>query len=101
MIVAFSILHVPRDEHAALFAKLVKWLRPGGLFVASFGARDSDAGCEANWLGAPMYWSGFEAGVEEHLLAASGFLVERAVIETIEEDGQPTRFLWVIARRAQ
>jgi SAM-dependent methyltransferase len=99
-IVAFySILHVPRDEHAALFSSFAAWLRPGGLLVASFGARDSDAGYEPDWLGTPMYWSGHEPEVEREMIRAAGFAIERAAIETIDEDGQPTPFLWVVARR--
>jgi SAM-dependent methyltransferase len=31
----YSVTHVPRTEHAALFREIAKWLRPGGVFVAS------------------------------------------------------------------
>ena len=98
-VVAFySIIHVPRAEHAALFANVAAWLRPGGLFVASFGTRDTEAGYEDEWLGTPMYWSGYKPKVELRLVEGAGLAVDRAAIETIDEDGQPTSFLWVVAR---
>ena len=34
----YSISHVPRDEHACLFARAAGWLKPGGLFLATLGA---------------------------------------------------------------
>jgi len=51
----FSIIHVPREEQSGLLGKVAKWLRPGGLFVASFGVSGTAAGHEDDWLGAPMY----------------------------------------------
>ena len=34
----YSILHVPRAEQPALLARIARWLKPGGLFLASLGA---------------------------------------------------------------
>ena len=31
----YSIMHVPRQEHQALFGRIARWLKPGGLFLAS------------------------------------------------------------------
>ena len=36
----YSISHIPRAEHRDLFAKLARWLTPGGLFLATLGASD-------------------------------------------------------------
>ena len=30
----YSIAHIPREEHAALFGEVARWLRPGGLLLA-------------------------------------------------------------------
>ncbi|HET9015928.1 MAG TPA: class I SAM-dependent methyltransferase [Thermomicrobiaceae bacterium] len=95
-VVAFySIIHLPRDEHARVFARIARWLRPGGLFVASLGARDLAAGTDEDWLGVPMYWSHFDAATNRRLVAAAGLTVEWSEeIATGDE-----RFLWVVARR--
>ena len=30
IVALYSIIHVPREEHASLFARMHEWLRPGG-----------------------------------------------------------------------
>ncbi len=98
-VVAFySLTHVPRDEHAALFARIRRWLRPGGLFLASLGVEDDPGGIEADWLGVDMYFSHFSARVNRRLLEAAGLLVELADVVTEPEDRHNARFLWVVAR---
>ncbi|HSH70766.1 MAG TPA: methyltransferase domain-containing protein, partial [Deferrisomatales bacterium] len=53
----YSLLHLPRREQPRLMAKVCDWLRPGGLFLGNLAARPFGAMYEADWLGAPMYWS--------------------------------------------
>jgi SAM-dependent methyltransferase len=99
-VVAFySLTHVPRDEHAALFGRIRQWLRPSGLFLASLGVEDDPGGVEAGWLGVDMYFSHFSARVSLRLLAAAGLIVERSETRTEPEDRFDARFLWVVARR--
>jgi len=99
-VVAFySLTHVPRDEHAALFGRIHGWLRPGGVFIASLGVEDDPGGIE-DWLGVDMYFSHFSARVSLRLLAAAGFVVERADVVAEPEDRFDARFLWVVARVA-
>ncbi|HUY99353.1 MAG TPA: class I SAM-dependent methyltransferase [Thermomicrobiaceae bacterium] len=94
-VVAFySIIHLPRAEHPIVLSKVARWLRPGGLFVASLGARDLAAGTEDDWLGVPMYWSHFDAERNRRLIEEAGLAIERAE-ETSDGD---ERFLWVVAR---
>jgi SAM-dependent methyltransferase len=95
----FSIIHVPRDEQAGLLANISHWLCPGGLFVATMGARATENGYEEDWLGAPMYWSHFDAETNRRLVAEAGLVIESATLETADEDGAPVTFLWVVARK--
>jgi SAM-dependent methyltransferase len=98
-VVAFySLTHVPREEHAALFARIRRWLRPGGVFLASLGVEDDPGGVEADWLGVDMYFSHFSARVNRRLLEIAGLRVERADVVTEPEDRHDARFLWVVAR---
>ena len=95
-VVAFySIIHLPRAEHPTVLRNVARWLRPGGLFVASLGARDLAAGTEDDWLGVPMYWSHFDAATNRQLVEDAGLEIEIAE-ETVAED---ERFLWVVAHR--
>jgi SAM-dependent methyltransferase len=94
----YSISHVPRQEHGALFERVSRWLVPGGLFLATLGARD-DPGWIGDWLGQPMFFSSHDADINRRLLTAANFdLVIDDVIETPEPEG-PVPFLWVLAER--
>ena len=49
----FSLLHVPRREHAAVLGSIRRWLRPTGVAILTMGAGPGGDGVEADWLGAP------------------------------------------------
>lgn len=92
----YSITHVPRTEHVALLQQIAVWLRPGGVFVASLGAFQTH-GTEENWLGVKMFFSHYDAKVNEQLVRDAGFVIEKA--EVVEQDNEDCRFLWIVARR--
>ena len=95
----FSIIHVPREEQAELLAQIARWLRLGGLFVATMGASATEDGYEEDWLGAPMYWSHFDAETNLGLVEEAGLTIASSTLETADEDGAPVTFLWVVARK--
>ena len=95
----YSIIHVPRVELASLFKRVFDWLRPGGLLVATMNGSDTPGSFEDDWLGARMFWSGYDARTTRRLIEDAGFRVESFTLETAEEDGEPTSFWWVVARR--
>jgi SAM-dependent methyltransferase len=94
----YAITHVPRDEHANLLRMIAGWLRPDGLFVASFSNAGGSDGVEDDFLGAPMFFSGYDAQANMRLVQEAGFEIVSALPETDEEFGQPTTFLWIVAR---
>ena len=99
-VVAFySIIHVPRDEQPALFARIAQWLRPDGVFLATLSSRNAPADYEPDWLGVPMYWSGFDPAVTRRHIEDAGLAITSAAVETADEDGEAISFLWVEARR--
>jgi SAM-dependent methyltransferase len=77
----YSIIHVPREEHAALFARLWELLEPGCRLFAVLGRSDWVAS-EADWLdsGVDMYWSHFDADTNLRLVGDAGFHVLRSEI---------------------
>ncbi len=95
----YSIIHVPRREHAGLLATIERWLRPGGLLVATMGASPTESGYEENWLGAPMYWSHFDAETNRQLVEQAGLELVSVADETVEEHGAAVTFLWLTARK--
>jgi 2-polyprenyl-3-methyl-5-hydroxy-6-metoxy-1,4-benzoquinol methylase len=92
----YSITHVPREEHATLLRRVVDWLKPNGLFIASLGS-DECADWVGEWLGTEMFFSHYDAGTYGRLVREAGFHIERAAL--VDQDNEDARFLWVIARR--
>lgn len=95
----FSLIHVPRAEHAALLERIAGWLRPGGLLVATMGVRDTPGEVEDDWLGAPMYFSHWDAATNRRLVEQAGLRILSAREETADEDGAPVTFLWIVAEK--
>jgi SAM-dependent methyltransferase len=96
----YAFGHVPREEHAALLRQIAAWLRLGGLFVASFSNDGSAGEIDDDWLGAPMYFSGYDAETNARLVRSAGLHIVTARPETAEEFGRPTTFFWIVARKA-
>jgi SAM-dependent methyltransferase len=102
VIAFYSITHVPRAEHGELIEKMARWLVPGGFFLGSLGAGDDEGTVEEDWLGAPMFFSSFDADTSKGLLTSAGFTLEEAdVVSEEEHDGTTSSFLWVVARVIQ
>jgi hypothetical protein len=93
-----SLNHIPRIEYKTLFGRIYGWLRPGGLFLSSFGAGDCEGRVEEDWLGAPNYFSSYPGEIMMELFQDSGFLVERCDNSVQDESGNLVAFLWIFGR---
>jgi ubiquinone/menaquinone biosynthesis C-methylase UbiE len=98
VVALYTISHVPREQHATLFASVYRWLTPGGLFLATLGAADSPDWF-GPWLDDEMFFSSYDAEENRRVLRAAGFeLLLDDVLATAEPEGD-VNFLWVIARK--
>jgi len=98
VVALYSISHIPRSEHDAVFRRIASWLKPGGIFLATLGAAQGPA-WYGDWLGVPMFFSSFDADRNRELLRSAGFhLLVDEVVEMTEPEG-PVSFLWVLARK--
>lgn len=94
----YAISHVPRDRHGPLLQKIAGWLKPGGWFLTSMGARGCPDTIE-RWLGVDMFFSSYDAATNRMLVAESDLTIELDEIVTmLEPEGEAT-FLWILARR--
>ncbi|HET9521973.1 MAG TPA: class I SAM-dependent methyltransferase [Candidatus Limnocylindrales bacterium] len=97
-VVAFySLTHVPREELPGLLGRIRRWLRRGGILIATMGVEDDPGGIEKDWLGVDMYFSHFSARKNRRLVEAAGFAIEEADVVAEPEDRHGARFLWIVA----
>jgi GrpB-like predicted nucleotidyltransferase (UPF0157 family)/ubiquinone/menaquinone biosynthesis C-methylase UbiE len=102
LVVAFYCLnHVPRQRLGVLLRRIETWLKQDGVFIASFGAGDDPGTIEDNWLGAPMFFSGFAIENTLSLLQQAGLQVLEQKEIAQEEHGKTATFLWVICSRGE
>jgi cyclopropane fatty-acyl-phospholipid synthase-like methyltransferase len=94
----YSIVHVPRDEHQALFGRFWSWLKPGGLFLAALSHVGGPDRTE-EWLGVEMFFSGFDADTNRRLVRQAGFEVHADEVVWMREPEGDVAFLWVLAEK--
>ena len=91
-----ALLHAPREELTDDLARIFRALRPGGLLTASFKAGDSEGRDQFG-----RYYNYIDADqLNAHATAAGPW----ASIDITENEGsgydrQPTRWLWMHARK--
>ena len=76
----YSLFHVPRDQHPALFRKLQRWLAPGGKALFTYATRDY-TGSEAfdgykEFMGQELYYSHLSPADLYAALEDAGLAVE-------------------------
>jgi hypothetical protein len=65
------------------------------------GTHSVEASVAGDWLGAPMYWSSYDAATNRRLVEEAGLQLLSAREETAEEFGQPVTFLWIVAEKPE
>ena len=74
----YAIIHLPLAEQPELLRNVGRWLRPGGVLVATVG-HGVWTGTERDWLGVPggdMWWDHADAATYRRWLAEAGLVVE-------------------------
>jgi SAM-dependent methyltransferase len=94
----YSIMHVPREDHGALFGRIARWLKPGGLFLASLSHVGGDD-WTGEWLGVEMFFSGFDAETNLRLVREAGFEVVLDELVRMREPQGEIAFLWMLGRK--
>jgi SAM-dependent methyltransferase len=94
----FALIHLPLEDQPLLLRRIARWLRPGGLFVATTGFW-AWTGYEENWLdgGAPMWWSHADVATYRSWINRAGLLIDRDEFVP-EEDGGHALF-WTFRPR--
>lgn len=96
----YSLTHVPRDLHAGLLARIHGWLRSGGFLLATLSAQGATNGVQDDFLGVPMFFSGFGADTNRELVRAAGFELLTDEVVTLHEPTGDATFLWILATKS-
>jgi SAM-dependent methyltransferase len=106
VVALYVLTHVPAQALRGLLGRIAAWLRPGGLLLATFGTGPPHESYVDDFLGAPMYFSGFDEQTNERLVEEAGLEVLESRAEQMHEpESEPGRgpatvtFHWVLARK--
>jgi SAM-dependent methyltransferase len=99
-VVAFYVLnHLPQADQRRLPARVHRWLRPGGYFLASHAASPPHESVEDGWLGTPMFFASIGRAENRTGLEAAGFdVLTDEVVGEHEPEGE-ARFHWLLAQK--
>ena len=106
VVALYVLTHVPASTLPNLLQRIGTWLRPSGLLLATFGTGPAHESVVDDWLGAPMYFSGFDELTNERLVNEAGLTIVESCSEAIEEpESEPgngpvtVSFHWILARK--
>ena len=94
----YSIIHIPRELHAGVLSAFREVLVEGGLALVCLGADDNPAQ-HGEFMGAPMFWSHYDAPTNLDLLRTCGF--EVLWHEVVADQTSPgSEHLFALGRKA-
>lgn len=94
----YSILHIPRNEHEAIFRSIYSKVRRGGCFLITLRNEDSgELKYKDNFCGSDMYWSYFDYATYEKMLKNIGF--EIIGLEDEQKYGSKEQHNWVLLKK--
>jgi predicted TPR repeat methyltransferase len=106
VVALYVLTHIPLSDLNGLLGRIVSWLKPSGLFLATFGTGRTHEDFVDDFLGAPMFFSGHDEATNERLVQDTGLTVIESRTEHIHEpESEPgtgratASFHWVIARK--
>jgi cyclopropane fatty-acyl-phospholipid synthase-like methyltransferase len=95
----YSLFHVPRADHPALFAKLFAWLRPGGRLLFTYATKEYTGQDEfegyKEFLGRQLFYSHTTPLKVRAQLEAAGFACDSASYRDIAGE----TFLWITVQK--
>jgi len=89
----YTIFHIPRNLHGAIFRKMHGWLNKDGVILVSMGTSDTPVDVQ-EFVGAKMAWSSFSIDENLRLVTEAGF----ETILRVDDNRDPgEHHLWVLA----
>jgi cyclopropane fatty-acyl-phospholipid synthase-like methyltransferase len=89
----YTIFHIPRNMHSAIFRKMQGWLKKNGVILVSMGTTDTPVDVQ-EFVGAEMAWSSFSIDDNLRLITEAGF----EIMLTVDDNRNPgEHHLWILA----
>ena len=95
----YAIINIPREKHRGLLSGFHRMLKPGGLALLCMGAGDLPGDVNEDWLGAPMYWSHYDAETNLQMVKDCGFAVLSSEVAPDNFTEPPAKHLFVLAEK--
>jgi len=97
----FSLFHVPKADHPALFGRFFQWLKPGSVALFTYATKAYTGHAEFDgtieFMGQDLFYSHTTPEKLHALLSDTGFDVIAADYRTIADE----TFLWVTVRKPE
>jgi len=93
VISTYAIIHIHKSHHPALYMKIHKWLKPGGVMLVSTARTEWEEVSE--YYGVEMAWSHPAPEASLQIIMNTGFEV---LFDRLVTDGGETHY-WVLARK--
>ena len=91
----YSIFHIPREEHAELFRRMHRGLKPGGRILVTLGTADMEMDV-AEFVGSTMAWSSYSKEENVRIVQRAGF---RLIAVEEEHELENEHHLWILAEK--
>ena len=93
----YALIHVPVTDQPGVIERLARWLRPGGIFVATVG-HTAWSGTDTDWLGggAEMLWSHPASASYREWIESAGLTID---VEGFVPEGRSGHPLFVATRQ--
>ncbi|MEE9442690.1 MAG: class I SAM-dependent methyltransferase [candidate division Zixibacteria bacterium] len=92
----YTIIHIPRQAHEAIFQHFFRMLKPSGLALLCLGADDLENDIVEDYLGVRMYWSHYDFETNLALIAACGFeIIWSRIVEDATSPGPGHLFVLI------
>jgi SAM-dependent methyltransferase len=106
VVALYVLTHIPSAELPGLLRRIAEWLRASGVLLATFGATSRHDSFVDDFLGAPMFFSGYDSETNERLVQEAGLAILESRLEPVwEPESEPGRgpetgsFHWILAQK--
>ena len=81
VVALYVLTHVPSAELPGLLQRMARWLRRGGVLLATFGGRGRHDSFVDDFLGVPMFFSGLDPETNEQLVQEAELKILESRVE--------------------